>query len=53
MGRRVQKGGVAVGADVLQRLPALAVFVAGVAEEGLERLAGFVFPAVPAGDVAS
>ena len=50
---RIQEGGVAVGADELQRLPVLAVFVAGVAEEGLNGLAGLVLSAVPAGDVAS
>ena len=51
--RRFQEGGVAVGADVLQRLFVLAIFVAGVVEEGLDALAGFVLFAVPAGDVAS
>ena len=47
-----QEGGVAVGADVLQRLFVLAIFVAEVVEEGLDDLAGLVLPAVPAGDVA-
>ena len=42
-----------MGADVLQRLFVLAIFVAGVVEEGLDALAGFVLFAVPAGDVAS
>lgn len=42
-----------MGADVLQRLLILAVFIAGVVEEGLDALAGLVFFAVPAGDVAS
>lgn len=50
---RIPEGGVAVGADELQRLPVLAVFVAGVAEEGLNGPAGLVLSAVPAGDVAS
>ena len=53
MFRRVQEGGVAVGADVLQRLLVLAVFVAGVVEKGLDDLAGLILPAVPAGDAAS
>ena len=42
-----------MGSDVLQRLFVLAIFVAGVVEEGLDALAGFVLFAVPAGDVAS
>ena len=50
---RFQKGRVAVDADELQRLFVLAIFVAGVVEEGLDALAGFVLFAVPAGDVAS
>lgn len=50
---RVQEGGVAVGADILQRLLILAVFIARVVEEGLDALAGLVLFAVPAGDVAS
>ena len=50
---RVQEGGVAVGADVFQRLLVLAVFVAGVVEKGLDDLAGLVLSAVPAGDVTS
>ena len=50
---RVQKGVVAVGADVRQRLFVLAVFVAGVVKKGLDDLAGLVLPAVPAGDAAS
>ena len=44
---------MAVGTDVLQRLLVLAVFVAGVVEEGLDGLAGLVLPAVPTGDMAS
>ena len=51
--RRFQEGGVAVGADVFQRLLVLAVFVAGVVEEGLNDLAGLVLPTVSASDVAS
>ena len=51
--RHVQKGGVAVGANVLQRLLVFAVFVAGVVEEGLDDLAAVVFFTVPAGDVTS
>ena len=51
--RRVQEGGVAVGADELQRLLVLAVFVAGMVEKGLDDLAGLVLPTVSAGDVAS
>ena len=50
--RRVQEGGVAVGADILQRLLVFAVFIAGVVEKGLDDLAGLVLPAVPAGNVA-
>ena len=50
---RIQEGGVAVGADELQRLPVLAVFVAGLAEEELNGPAGLVLSAVPAGDVTS
>ena len=50
---RVQEGGVAVGADVLQRLLVLAVFVAGVGEKGLDDLAAIIFLAVSAGDVTS
>ena len=42
---RVQEGGVAMGADVLQRLLVLAVFVAGVVEKGMDGLAGLV-PAI-------
>lgn len=42
-----------MGADVLQRLLVLPVFIAVVVEEGLDALAGFVLFAVPAGDVAS
>ena len=42
-----------MGSDVLQRLFVLAIFVAGVVEEGLDAPAGFVLFAVPAGDVAS
>ena len=53
MFRRVQEGGVAVGADVLQRLLVLSVFVAGVVEKGMDGLAGLVLYAVPTGDVAS
>lgn len=49
---RVQEGGVAVGADVVQRLMVLAVFVAGVIEERLDDLAGLVLPAAT-GDVSS
>ena len=44
---------MAVGADELQRLPVLAVFVAGLAEEELNGPAGLVLSAVPAGDVTS
>ena len=44
---------MAVGADVLQRLLVLAVFVAGMVEKGLDDLAGLVLPTVSAGDVAS
>lgn len=51
--RRVQEGGVAVGANELQRLLVLAVFVAGMVEKGLDDLAGLVLPTVSAGDVAS
>lgn len=51
--RGIQEGGVAMGADVFQRLLVLAVFVARVAEKGLDGPAGLVLPAVPAGDVAS
>ena len=51
--RRVQEGGVAVGADELQRLLVLAVFVARVVEKGLDDLAGLILPAVPAGDAPS
>ena len=43
---------MAVGADVLQRLPVLAVFVSGVAEKGLDGPAGLVRCAVPAGNAA-
>ena len=50
---RVQEGGVAVGADVVQGLMVLSVFVAGVAEERLNGPAGLVLPAVPAGNAAS
>ena len=53
MFRRVQEGGVAVGADVLQRLLVLAVFVAGVVEKGLNDLTAVIFLAVSAGDVTS
>ena len=42
-----------MGADVVQRLLVLAVFVAGVVEEGLNNLAGLVLPTVSASDVAS
>ena len=42
-----------MGVDILQRLLVLAVFVAGVVEEGLDDLAGLILPAVPAGDVSS
>ena len=52
MFRRFQKGRVAVGADVLQRLLVLAVFVAGVVEKGLNDLTAVIFLAVCAGDVA-
>lgn len=45
--RRFQKGGVAVGTDVFQRLLVFAAFVAGVFEEGLHGLSGLVLPAVP------
>lgn len=50
--RRFQEGSVAVGTGVFQRLLVLAVFVAGVVEEGLDGLAGLVLLAVSAGDVA-
>ena len=43
---RVQEGGVAVGADVLQRLLVLSVFVAGVVEKGMDGLAGLDVPAI-------
>ena len=51
--RRLQKGRVAVGADILQRLLVFAVFVAGVVEKGLDDLTVVIFLAVRAGDVAS
>ncbi len=41
-----------MGADVLQRLLVLAVFVAGVGEKGLDDLTAVIFLAVYAGDVA-
>ena len=41
-----------MGADVLQRLLVLAVFVAGVGEKGLDNLTAVIFLAVYAGDVA-
>ena len=41
-----------MGADVLQRLLVLAVFVAGVVEKGLNDLTAVIFLAVRAGDVA-
>ena len=50
--RHVQKGGVAVGANVLQRLLVLAVFVAGMVEKGLNGLARLVLLTVYTGDVA-
>lgn len=50
---RVQEGGVAVGADILQRLLVLAVFVAVVGEKGLDDLTAIIFLAFPAGDVSS
>ena len=51
--RRAQEGGVAVGADILQRLLVFAVFIAGVVEKGLDDLAVFIFLAICAGDVSS
>ena len=42
-----------MGADVLQRLLVLAVFVAGVVEKGLSDLTVNIFLAVSAGDVTS
>lgn len=50
---RTQEGGVAVGADVLQCLLVLAVFVSGVVEKGLDDLTAVIFLAVRAGDVTS
>ena len=41
-----------MGADVLQRLLVLAVFIAGVVEEGLDALTAVIFLAVRAGDAA-
>ena len=41
-----------MGADVLQRLLVLAVFVAGVVEKGLNDPTAVIFLAVRAGDVA-
>ena len=41
-----------MGADVLQRLLVLAVFVAGVVEKGLNDLTAVIFLAVRADDVA-
>ena len=41
-----------MGADVLQRLLVLAVFVAGVIEKGLNDPTAVIFLAVRAGDVA-
>lgn len=48
-----QEVDMAAGADVLPRLLALAVFVAGVVEKRLNDPAGLILPAVPAGNVAS
>lgn len=42
-----------MGADVLQCLLVLAVFVAGVVEKGLNDLTALIFLAVPTGDIAS
>lgn len=42
---------IIMGADVLQRLLVLAVFVAGVVEKGLNDLTAVIFLAVRAGDV--
>ena len=50
---RFHESSIIIGADVLQRLLVLAVFVAGVVEEGLDDLAAVVFFTVPAGDVTS
>ena len=41
-----------MGADVLQRLLVLAIFVAGMGEKGLDDLTAVIFLAVYAGDVA-
>ena len=41
-----------MGADVLQRLLVLAVFVAGVVEKGLNDLTAVILLAVRTGDVA-
>lgn len=48
----VHESSVIIGADVLQRLLVLAVFVAGVVEKGLNDLTAVIFLAVCAGDVA-
>lgn len=50
---RFHESSIIMGADVLQRLFVLAVFVAGVGEKGLDDLTAIIFLAVSAGDVTS